>query len=173
MTKVLITRTVGVAGKGIGVRNLEFHMKEMKEMIYQPLRTFILLGLILPVTAGVQITNRISFSTSFPFTVGNTKFPPGSYSIRPLDDDEEIMEITTADGKTSAMFEIMMAEMPKTPAKGEVVFKKYGENYVLSEIYEPGSKIGVMTVKTHAERQQAKKYGTPSKESVATMKANP
>lgn len=148
-------------------------MRDIKEMIYQPLLTLMLLGLIVPVTAGVQITNRISFSTSFPFTVGNTKFPPGSYSIRPLDEDEEIMEITTADGKTSAMFETMMAQVPRTPSKGEVVFKKYGENYVLSEIYEPGSKIGVMTIKTHAERQQAKKYGTPSKESVATTKAAP
>jgi hypothetical protein len=148
-------------------------MKDIREMIYRPLLTFILLGLIVPVTAGVQITNRISFSTSFPFTVGNTKFPPGSYSIRPLDDDDEIMEITTADGKTSAMFETMMVQVPKSPSKGEVVFKKYGENYVLSEIYEPGSKIGVMTIKTHAERQQAKKYGTPSKETVATTKATP
>jgi hypothetical protein len=66
-----------------------------------------------------------------------------------------------------------MVQVPKSPSKGEVVFKKYGENYVLSEIYEPGSKIGVMTIKTHAERQQAKKYGTPSKETVATTKATP
>jgi len=148
-------------------------MKEVKEMTRKPLLMLILLGLIVPVTAGAQIANRIIFSTSFPFSVGNTKFPPGSYTIRPLEDDEEIMEITAADGKTSAMFETMMAEMPRTPSKGEIVFKKYGENYVLSEIYEAGSKIGVMTIKTHAERQQAKKYGTPSKESVATTKATP
>jgi hypothetical protein len=145
----------------------------MKEMIRRPLLTLILLGAIVPITAGVQITSRVTFSTTFPFTVGNTKFPPGSYSIKPLDDDSEIMEISSADGKTSALFETLAAELPKTPSKGEVVFKKYGDSYVLSEIYEPGSKTGAMTIKSHAERQHAKKSGTPSKESVSTTKTNP
>jgi hypothetical protein len=142
----------------------------MKEMIRRPLLTLILLGSIVPVTAGIQIINRVTFSTTFPFTAGNTKLPAGSYSIRPLDDDSEIMEISSADGKTSALFETMTAELPRTPSKGEVVFKKYGDSYVLSEIYEPGSKLGAMTIKSHAERQHAKKSGAPTKESVPTTK---
>jgi hypothetical protein len=145
----------------------------MKGMIRRPLLTLILLGSIVPVMAGVQIAHRVTFTTTFPFTAGNTKFPAGSYSIRPLDDDSEIMEISSADGKISALFETMTAELPKTPSKGEVLFKKYGDSYVLSEIYEAGSKLGAMTVKTHAERQQAKKSGTPTKESVSTTKTNP
>jgi hypothetical protein len=143
----------------------------MKKMICKPFLTLILLGLMMPViAAGIQVISRVTFSTTFPFTAGNAKLPAGIYSIRPTDDDSEIMEISSADGKTSALFETMMAEMPRTPTKGEVVFKKYGDNYVLSEIYEPGSKFGAMTIKTHAERQQAKKYGTPGRESVATMR---
>jgi hypothetical protein len=145
----------------------------MKKMIRRPLLTLILLGSIVPVAAGVQIISRITFSTTFPFTVGNTKFPAGSYSIRPLDDDSEIMEISSADGKTSALFETMSTELPRPPSKGEVVFKKYGDNYVLSEIYEPGSKTGAMAIKSHAERQHAKKGGTPSKESVSATKTVP
>jgi hypothetical protein len=145
----------------------------MKKVIRRPLLTLILLGAIVPVIAGVQIINRVTFSTTFPFTVGNTKFPAGSYSIKPLDDDSEIMEISSADGKTSALFETMATELPKTPSKGEVVFKKYGDNYVLSEIYEPGSKTGAMTIKSHAERQHAKKGSTPTKESVSTTKSAP
>jgi hypothetical protein len=145
----------------------------MKKKIRRPLLTLILLSSIVPVIAGVQIINRITFSTTFPFTAGNTKFPAGSYSIRPLDDDSEIMEISSADGKISALFETMTAELPRTPSKGEVVFKKYGDSYVLSEIYEPGSKTGAMTIKSHAERQHAKKGATPTKETVPTTKANP
>jgi hypothetical protein len=145
----------------------------MKKMIRRPLLTLILLGAIVPVTAGVQIAKRVTFTTTFPFTVGNAKFPPGSYSIRPSEDDSEIMEITSADGKISAMFETTAAESPKMPSKGEVVFKKYGENYVLSEVYEPGSKTGSMVIKSHAERQHEKKGGTPTKESVPTTKPNP
>jgi hypothetical protein len=155
--------------------NIEHPSEEitMKEMIRRPLLMLILLGSIVPVSAGIQIINRVTFSTTFPFTVGNTKFPAGSYSIRPLDDDSEIMEISSADGKTSALFETITAELPRTPSKGEVVFKKYGDSYVLSEIYEAGSKTGAMTVKSHAERQHAKKSGAPTKESVSTTKAAP
>jgi hypothetical protein len=145
----------------------------MKKMIRRPLLALILLGAIASVMAGVQIANRVTFTTTFPFTVGNSKFPPGSYSIRPLEEEQDLMEITSADGKTSALFEIMAAEGPKTPSKGEVVFKKYGDSYVLSEIFEPGSKTGAMVIKTHAERQHAKKSGAPTKESVSTTKSNP
>jgi hypothetical protein len=145
----------------------------MKRMIRRPLLTLILLGSIVPVTAGVQIISRVTFSTTFPFTVGNTKLPAGSYSIRPLDDDSNVMEISSADGKTSALFETRTTELPNTPSKGEVVFKKYGDNYVLSEIYEPGSKTGAMTIESHAERQHAKKSSTPTKESVSATKATP
>jgi hypothetical protein len=145
----------------------------MKEMICKPVFTLVLLSAMVPIAAGVQITSRVTFSTTFPFTVGNTKFPPGSYSIKPMDDNSEIMEITSADGKTSALFETTAAEAAKMPSKGEVVFKKYGDNYVLSEIFEPGSKTGSMTIKSHAEQQHAKKNGTPTKESVGTTKSNP
>lgn len=145
----------------------------MIEKIRKPVFTLVLLSAIVPITAGVQITSRITFNTTFPFTVGNTKFPPGSYSIRPTDDNSEIMEITSADGKTSALFETTAAEAAKMPSKGEVVFKKYGDNYVMSEIYEPGSKTGSMTIKSHAEQQHAKKNSAPTKESVSTTKSNP
>jgi hypothetical protein len=140
----------------------------MKNLICEPLFPLILLGAIVPVTVGVQISNRVTFKTTFPFTVGNTKFPAGSYSIEPMDDNREMMEITSADGKISAMFETTPTELPSTPSKGEVVFKRYGDNYVLSEIYEPGSKTGAISIKSHAERQHAKKSGAPTKESVKT-----
>ena len=145
----------------------------MRKIFCRPILMLILLGAIVPISAGIQITNRVTFSTSFPFTVGNTKLPAGSYSIRPLDDESEVMEISSADGKMSALFETMTAELPKTPSKGEVIFKKYGDSYVLGEIYEPGSRVGALILKTHAERQYAKKNGTPTKESVPTTKANP
>ncbi len=145
----------------------------MKNMIRKPLLVLILLGWIVPASGAIQIINKITFKTTFPFTVGNTKFPAGSYVIRQADHDQDLFEIASADGKTSALFEIMTAELPKTPSRSEVVFKKYDDNYVLSEIYEVGSKIGAMTLKSHAERQQAKKSSAPTKESVATTKSDP
>jgi hypothetical protein len=145
----------------------------MKKLIHNPLLILVLVSGIWPAGASAQITNRITFSTTFPFTVGNTKFPAVSYSIKPMESEQEFMEISSADGKTSAFFETLTAELPKPPSKGEVVFKKYDDSYFLSEIYEAGAKTGVMAIKSHAERQQLKKSGAPTRESVPTTKATP
>ncbi len=145
----------------------------MKNLICKSLLVLILLCLMVwigPASARSQITTGVTFKTAFPFTIGNTKLPAGSYTIRPMEDGSDIMEISSADGKTSALFETMTSDLPKTPSKGEVVFKKYDDNYVLSEIYEQGSKSGAMVIKSHAERQHAKKSGAPTKESVGTTK---
>jgi len=145
----------------------------MKKLIHNPLLTLLMVGFMWPAGASAQITNRINFSTTFPFYVGNSKFPAGSYSIKPIENEPDVMEISSADAKVSAMFETMTTDLQKTPAKGEVVFKKYGDSYVLSEIYEAGVQTGALTIKTHAERQLAKKSGTPTRESVTTTKATP
>src|SRR5262245_19101481 len=145
----------------------------MKNLVHNPLLILVLAGVIWPAAAIAQVTGRIIFSTTFPFTVGNTKFPAGSYSIKAMETEPGIMEISSADGKTSTLLETMTAELPKTQAKGEIVFKKFDDSYVLSEIYDAGARTGVMTIMTHAERQQAKKNSNPTRESVATTKANP
>ncbi|MCI0662563.1 MAG: hypothetical protein L0220_15965 [Acidobacteria bacterium] len=145
----------------------------MKNLTHHPLLILVMVGLIWPAGAIAQITNRINFSTTFPFTVGNTKLPAGSYTIRPIENEEGVMEISSADGKTTAFFETMATDLQKTPAKGEIVFKKYGDSYLLGEIYEAGVQTGAMTMKTHAERQLEKKSGTPTRESVTTTKATP
>ena len=142
----------------------------MKTLVRNLLLVPVALAWMSSAIASPQITERITFSTKFPFTVGNTTFPAGTYSIKPTE-ESEVMEITSADGKNSALFETMMTELPNPASKGEVLFKKYGDSYVLSAIYEAGTKIGAMTLKVHAERQYAKKNsGAPAKESVATAR---
>ena len=43
--------------------------------------------------ASAQITGAVEFTTSFPFTVGNTTVPAGNYTIRPDDDNPQILEL--------------------------------------------------------------------------------
>lgn len=143
----------------------------MKKLVRNSLSMLILAVWIWPAAAGAQMAAGITFSTKFPFTAGNTKFPAGNYTIKPVDTAQEFMEITGTDGKAvSAFFETLTTDLPNTPAKNEIVFKKYGENYVLGEIHEAGSRTGRMSLKTHAENQHAKKSGPPTKETVATAK---
>jgi hypothetical protein len=56
--------------------------KKMNNLIRSIILNMLINGFF-PVTAAVQQINRVVFTTTFPFTVGNTKFPAGSYSIKP------------------------------------------------------------------------------------------
>ncbi len=57
--------------------------------------------------------------------------------------------------------------MTKAPAKTEVVFKRYGQGYVLKSVWEEGSNEGVETVMVEAERHHAKDGVTPTEHHVA------
>jgi len=72
----------------------------------------------------------------FQFHVGNAKLPAGEYRIHLLDDsDLTVTEITSADGSTSALFQVQNTDANATPAKTELVFNKYGNRYFLGERY--------------------------------------
>ena len=104
--------------------------------------------------ASAQITDTVDFTTSFPFTVGNATMPAGSYTIRPDEDSPQILELQ---GKNaSALFQVDFASAPKTPAKTEVVFSRYGNTYVLKNIWVEGSDSGAETSAAEGERHAAK-----------------
>lgn len=141
----------------------------MRNTSRKSLLVLILMGWLLPSGMEAQIAGQAKFSTTFPFTAGNTKLPAGTYTIKRMLDEEEVLEISSADGKTSAMFETLLTELPRQADRGEIVFKKYGDSYVLSEIHNRGARYGAMAVKTHAERQLATKSSTSTKETVPTI----
>src|SRR5882762_10548766 len=94
--------------------------------------------------ASAQIIDPIEFTTSFPFTVGNTTVPAGSYTIRPDDDNPQVLELM---GKNaSVLFQIQAAQARETPSKTELVFSRYGSSYVLKSIWLEGSNDGAETI---------------------------
>jgi hypothetical protein len=117
--------------------------------------------------ASAQITDPVEFTTSFPFTVGYATVPAGSYTIRPDDDNLEVFELTGAHG--SVLFQTLNTQADRTPSKTEVVFKRYGDGYVLKDVWLEGSNIGVETVAAEGERHLAKR-GSASEEHVAARK---
>jgi len=100
--------------------------------------------------AEAQVTGPVEFATTFPFTVGNTTVPAGRYTIRPDADNPQILELTGP--RTGVFFEVMQAA--GTSDKTEVVFKRYGQGYVLKDVWIAGSG-GVETLTVEAERHKA------------------
>lgn len=137
-----------------------------------PVRTLFVAAIALlgATAAQAQITETITFKTNFPFTVGNTTYPAGSFNVKRADDtDVSVLEITN--GTTATLFAIEPeSQAPTQKVKDEVVFKKYGDNYVLSDIWDSVDGTGARAEVSRAEQRHAKKHGTPTKASVKSAR---
>jgi hypothetical protein len=118
--------------------------------------------------ASAQVVDPVEFTTAFPFAVGNTMVPAGRYTITPDDDNPAILELMG--GQTSVLFETGSAESRQTPSKTEVVFKRYGDGYVLKDIWLEGSTDGAETIAVEGERHAAKHRGPEGEQRVAARK---
>ncbi len=109
---------------------------------------------IYPGKAHAQIIGDLEVNIPFQFHVGNTKLPAGKYVIRMLDDsDLTVMEISSADGSASALFEVQQAEANSTPAKSELIFNKYGNRYFLAKLFDEGNPSGSEVAKSRYEKK--------------------
>jgi hypothetical protein len=118
--------------------------------------------------ASAQIETSVEFTTPFPFTVGNTKVPAGTYSIRQDEDNPKILELTG--GHTAVLFETGNPQARQTPSKTEVVFSRYGDGYVLKNVWVEGSDMGYESVRAEAERHAAKRGESKGEQRVAGRK---
>lgn len=118
--------------------------------------------------ASAQIDNALEFTTSFSFTAGNATLPAGSYTITPSDDDPQVLELTGAG--TSVFFLTDSAQPKTTPSKDEVVFSRYGGQYVLKNIWTIGSDVGYVTVNALGERHISKHATLSTESRVAARK---
>jgi hypothetical protein len=118
--------------------------------------------------ASAQIAYPVEFTTSFPFAVGYATVPAGHYTIRPDDDNPAVFELTGEHG--SVLFEANAAEAREVPSKSEVVFKRYGDGYVLKNIWVSGSQTGAETTTVENEKHAAKHHQLDGEERVAAVK---
>ena len=109
------------------------------------------------ISAQGQVIGQLEANIPFTFHAGGTKLPPGKYIVHVLDNsDLSIMEIQSADGRTSALFEVREAQDSTEPKKTELVFNHYGNRYFLSKLFDEGEKVGSAVV----ESGYAKKYAS-------------
>ncbi len=106
------------------------------------------------ITAHAQIAGDLEVTIPFQFHAGDAKLPAGKYIVRTLDNtDLTIMEISSEDGSTSALFEVRDAETNPAPAKSELIFNKYGNRYFLTKLFEEGSTNGSTVDKSRYEKR--------------------
>jgi hypothetical protein len=104
--------------------------------------------------AQAQVIDGLDANIPFQFHVGNSNLPAGEYRIRVLDDsDLTVMEIISADGSSSALFQVQNTDAKSTPDKSELIFNKYGDQYFLAKMFEEGSSSGSQVVASSYEKK--------------------
>jgi hypothetical protein len=107
-----------------------------------------------PARTQAQIVGSVQAEIPFQFHVGSKTLPAGKYLIRQLDEmDLNVMQIRSADGKLSALFNVEGVQAKATPDNTEVIFNKYGDQYFLSELFDEGEPDGSKVVPTAAEKR--------------------
>jgi hypothetical protein len=117
--------------------------------------------------ASAQIQGEIRVNVPFPFYVGNTQLPAGRYLIRRVEaNNPAVLEIRSEDGKVAVLITGRDAQATSTPTKTELVFKKYGDVSILSQIFQAGTPLGVELPKLLQEERAAKGGATSERQSV-------
>ncbi len=110
-----------------------------------------------PTRTQAQIVGNLTAEVPFQFHVGDRTLPAGSYVIHQLNDsDLMVMQISSTDGKLSALFNVEAAQAKTTPEKTELIFNKYGDQYFLSELFDEGEVDGSKLVTSRDEKRVSK-----------------
>src|SRR6266446_3282858 len=116
-------------------------MKLQETRRYQLLSLFIALVFALtmhPTKAQAQIVGNLEADIPFQFHVGNAKLPPGTYIIHVLDNsDLTMMEISSADGSSSALFEVRDTEVKTAAAKRCASLERVGKTDAAQFRHDP------------------------------------
>src|ERR1043166_7892286 len=110
----------------------------------------------LAVAAGAQTRNQVKVRIGFDFVAGESKLEAGDYSVKRL--SQNAILLRSADGKSKAIVLVPITlSRRREDAPERLVFKRYGSEYLLVEVWTDRQNDGraLDTVKT--EKRLAKR----------------
>jgi hypothetical protein len=140
------------------IKNLEH--SQGKQGLLQLFLTLLFAMSFWPARAQGQIVGNLEANIPFQFHVGNTSLPAGRYIIHELEgNDLTVMQISSADGKQSALFDVESVQAKTAPGKSELIFNRYGDRYFLSEMFDEGNVGGSRLFTSRDEKRAGKESG--------------
>jgi hypothetical protein len=119
---------------------------ERREAMTGTIRTAVLAGVVAAfgvAPAFAQVDDPMTFTTTFPFTVGQKLMPAGHYRLSPVTDEQGVYKLTSRKGTPSVYF-LTNPTDGRAPRHSQVTFDKQGNHYVLKSIREQGESEGEM-----------------------------
>lgn len=111
------------------------------------------IGSALPAMA--QITDGLTFTTSFPFYAGNVQMPAGSYRVIQTGMDANELQIQSTNGEQSAFLDIFPTRSEQPHKTSDVTFHKYADVDYLNRIWFAGQRYGMKVEPTKAKQKAA------------------
>jgi hypothetical protein len=99
--------------------------------------------------------NGFGFKTTSSFYAGNTKMPAGTYTLRPVQGEEGLLQLQNSSGSHSVILETRYSSKTST-ASSEVLFNRYDKTDYL-EAVETNTGNSIDILPSAAERIAAKK----------------
>jgi hypothetical protein len=132
-------------------------------------RLFVLLVLLCSypvprIVAQLQTPNGVDFKVNSSFVAQNVTFPAGTYNVKPIEDDIEMLVVSSSDGH-SAYIPCEPLDTINPAAKSELTFHRYGTSLYLKQIWVKGSTNGCLIPSGPAEKKD-RESGKPTKEAV-------
>jgi len=132
-------------------------------------------GLGITLTANAQIRSDATIRANIPysFVVNNTTLPAGKYVIQVLNSnasDLSLLEIRSANGKTTVLFETDPVTVPGLAPRTELVFDKIGDTYFLSKVFLQGGE-GNQLLKSKTQRRLEENGSIAENHSIAASPA--
>ena len=122
----------------------------------QAIKAFVVLGLLLSVSAiyvnalGKTLIRKVEIP--FDFSVGDKTFPAGVYSVTSVNQEKIMLRLSSGDGREAIHILTNPVQAKETPTTSKLIFRRYGETYFLSQIWESYDDQGRQLSKSRTER---------------------
>ena len=123
------------------------------------LAVVVAMAMALAAPALAQYAGRINVTVPFSFTVENERLQPGDYIVEKIANGR--LHIYTRDGKVSTSVLAIATEGTTAPDKAHFIFRRYGDQYFLAQIWTPGLNRGWELLQGKMEVELAKRKTVP------------
>ena len=115
----------------------------------------LLLAVAAPLHAGSILNHEMTVSVPFGFIAGDKSLPAGDYSVQV--NPERGSVVLHQEGQSPLILLTNQRESTNTPPRGKLVFKRYGANFFLSEVWNQDNATGQALTQSAAEKEMAHK----------------
>jgi hypothetical protein len=132
----------------------------------QVLRTSIV-ALLVAVAGHAQSTLQLHANIPFSFVAGRATLNAGQYTV---DQGKGLITVKSVNGKANAFLLTATEQCGAIQTASRLVFHRYGDTYLLSQIWTRGDTCGRLAPVTRRERELAARQKTPDEIIILAMR---